>query len=291
MTRHFNRIALLGATVLAAGLLATTPAAAQQNQVPQNQRNQPQAQTQQNQRAQNQAQPQQTQRNEAQAQQQDRTNRLVIITMEEERNMPESMRARQVTEQELYRGIRASQLMDQDVYGLDGEELGEIQDIFVGRDGRITAIVVEGGGFLDIGDAAFRLPWNEVDLTPGTEGVRVRMTEDTAEAYGLFDGPETLATGPREYRMSELIGDYARLASGEGYGRVSDVVIGRDGRIAGVLVTRDIGWGGGAYAYPYYGYGYGFDPGRDYYGLPFANSERAAAGPRVDHDRFDDDLL
>ncbi|MGK7870534.1 PRC-barrel domain-containing protein [Falsiroseomonas sp. E2-1-a20] len=218
-------------------------------------------------------------------------NTLVIFSRSEERNLPEGQRARQVTAEELYRGVRASRIMGQEVYGGDGEDLGDVKDIFVGRDGRVSAIVVEGGGFLDIGDAAFRVPWNEVNLTPGAAGIRIRMTEETAEDYDLFDGPETLITGPREYRISELIGDYARLSNGAGYGRVSDVVIGRDRRISGVLVTRGIGWGGGAYGFPYYGYGYGFEPGNDYYGLPHATTEAAAMAPRIDYGLFDDGIL
>jgi sporulation protein YlmC with PRC-barrel domain len=219
------------------------------------------------------------------------SNTLVIISRAEEQRMPESQRARRVTAAELYRGVRASRVMDQEVYGGDGEDLGDVKDIFVGRDGRISAIVVEGGGFLDIGDAAFRVPWNEVNLTPGVAGIRIRMTEETAEDYDLFDGPETLVSGPREFRISELIGDYARLSDGAGFGRVSDVVISPEGRISGVLVTRDIGWGGGAYGYPYYGYGYGFEPGNDYYGLPFASTDAAATAPRIDHGLFDDGIL
>jgi hypothetical protein len=166
-----------------------------------------------------------------------------------------------------------------------------VQDIFVNADGQVTSIVVEAGGFLDIGDAAFRVKWSDVNLTPGRDGVQIPMTENKAERRGLFDGPETIATGAREFRLSELIGDYTRLRGGAGYGRVSDVVLSREGKMLGMVVTRDIGWGGGLYGYPFYGWGYGFDPGNNYYALPFGTADEAARAPKLDYRRFEPGVL
>lgn len=191
-----------------------------------------------------------------------------------------------VTADDLYRGFRATRLLGQDVKGPNGKEIGEVQDILVDHEGKIAAIVVEAGGFLDIGDAAFRVKWSDVKTTPGQDGIEVPITEATAERYGLFDGPETLAPNPREFRVSEIIGDSARLRNGTGYGRVSNVVFGRDGRMLGVLVGRDIGYGAGIYGYPYYGYGYGWTPGLAHYALPYDNAGLAARAPRIDYGRF-----
>lgn len=236
-------------------------------------------------------QPAQGQQAQARSDGERQGNLLVIMPSGLEARLPEGARARPVTAEQLQRGMSARRLLDQDVYGAAGDELGEVQDIFIGTDGRVTAIVVEGGGFLDIGDAAFRIPWNEVDLTPGVEGIRVQLTEENAERRDLFDGPETVMTGPREYRVSELIGDYVRLRSGEGFGRVSDVVIGEDGRVTGVVGMRGAGLGGGLFGYPYYGYSYGFDPGLSYYALPFATVEEASQAPRIDRERLDQGVL
>lgn len=267
---------LLAATMVTLAALAftATPSPAQQTQ---RQGQSPQGQTQQ-------------QAGSTKSSSADR-NTLVLMPSDVEVQLPANQRATKVTEGELYKGVRASRLMDQDVYGSNANEIGEVQDVLVGPDGKIRAIVVEAGGFLDIGDAAFRIPWNEVNLTPGTEGVQIKMTEATAERYDLFDGPETVFTGPREFRLSELIGDYARLQDGTGYGLVSDVVISREGRISGVIVTRDIGLGAGAYGYPYYGYGYGFDPGFNWYGMPYSSPDQAAMAPRIDYGLFDEGLL
>ena len=218
-------------------------------------------------------------------------NMIVLIDPSVEVRLPVEQRARPVGAEALYKGIRASRLMDQDVYGPNGNRIGEVQDIFVNADGQVTSIVVEAGGFLDIGDAAFRVKWSDVSLTPGRDGVQIPTAENKAERYGLFDGPETVTTGPREFRLSELIGDYTRLRDGTGYGRVSDVALSREGKVLGVVVTRDIGWGGGLYGYPFYGYGYGFDPGNNYYALPFGTAEEAARAPRLEQRRFEPGIL
>lgn len=266
--------ALLAATALvAAAALWSAAAPAQQQQQPQQQ------------------QGQQGAARQGAAADQNSPNTLVLIIPDVEVRLPPEQRARPVSAEALYKGVRASQLMDQDVHGPNGNQLGEVEDILVNADGQVTAIVVEGGGFLDIGDAAFRVKWSDVNLTPGRDGVQVPITENKAERRGLFDGPETVATGAREFRLSELIGDYTRLRGGMGYGRVSDVVLSREGKVLGVLVTRDIGWGGGLFGYPFYGYGYGFDPGYNYYAMPFATAEEAARAPRLDRKRFEPGLL
>jgi hypothetical protein len=83
----------------------------------------------------------------------------------------------------------------------------------------------------------------------------------------------------RNWRLTELIGDYARLDGGEGpgrvgYGRVTDAVLSRGGEILAVIVHPDIRYGAdGPYAWPFYGVDYGFDPGAPSYDLPAGMTE------------------
>ena len=198
--------------------------------------------------------------------------------------------------EELYRsGWRAGQLIGANVIGQSGEEIGNVENIMIGPDGKVLSIIAEIGGFLDIGDTHVNVPWNEVRFTSGTESVKVPLTEENLDQYSLFGDEEQLgrgaasrihrlddpATGPRVWRATELTGDYVRLQGGEAYGYVDDLIFNRDGTLRAVSVTRDVGYGeAGPYAYPYYGYGYGaFDPGLDYYGLPYAEGEVAEVEP------------
>ena len=189
--------------------------------------------------------------------------------------------------QNLYQGWRARQLLGSAVLTQDGRTIGQVRDIVVDKDGRIEALIMEGGGPLQLPDSVYRIPWSEVDLTPGKPGVVADLSDAKRPRYGLFPGSEGVATLPREFRVNEVIGDYARLQTGHGYGYVTDVVFTGDGRLGAVLVTRQTGAAGTTTAFPFPGVQSPWDPGASYFGLPHVTVEQAdKAGVVVDASRF-----
>src|SRR5688572_16809220 len=60
---------------------------------------------------------------------------------------------------ELRNGISLNRVVGMDVRGRNGESLGEVQNVIINRQGRIAALVVDAGGFLNIGDRHFRIPF------------------------------------------------------------------------------------------------------------------------------------
>ncbi|MCB5177457.1 MULTISPECIES: PRC-barrel domain-containing protein [Microvirga] len=193
----------------------------------------------------------------------------------------------------LYQGWRSRQLIGQGVTRKGGEQIGTVRDLIIDADGRLAALVIEGGGALGIPDAVYRIPWNEVNLTPGQNGVTVSLADNSEKPqYGLFPGTEGVSTLPREFRLTEVIGDYARLQTGYGYGYVTDAVFSQEGRLIAVLVSRDAASGGGTFAFPYPGTTGRWDPGASYYGLPFVTESQAeTAGLRIDPQRFQKSAL
>ncbi len=189
--------------------------------------------------------------------------------------------------------MSADEFLGTEVYGAGGEEIGDVEDLVVSSDGRVVSLIAEVGGFWDIGDTHVSIPWTEVVARPGG-GVLVPVTEDTVDEYSLFAGEEpdvaTLSEevrsglddqelGPRAWRISELVGDFARIRQDEGfrdYGYVSDVLI-DGGRVVAAVVNPDYTYGiRGPIAYPYYGEG--FRPGSRYYDMPYDEDEvRAGA--------------
>ncbi|MGQ9368421.1 PRC-barrel domain-containing protein [Azospirillum sp. ST 5-10] len=193
---------------------------------------------------------------------------------------------------------------DVDVHGPAGEEIGDIENIVVGPDGRIRSVIAEVGGFWDIGDTHVNVPWDQVTWDKARERVTIPVTEESVDDYAV-DVEETgwlsaseagqrvqavdddLEVGPRAWLVSELIGDYARLREGVDYGYVDDVIFGQDGGVQAVVVRPDSGYGtSGYFGYPYYGYGYGFDPGQNYYEMPYTEGDVAGVDP-LDYDAFD----
>jgi hypothetical protein len=126
-----------------------------------------------------------------------------------------------------------------------------------------------------------------VTRTPARDSVAVDLSTGQWPQYGLFPGTDGVMTLPREFRLTEVLGDYARLQTGYGYGYVTDVVFSGDGRMIAVLISRDAAAGGGTFAFPYPGTTGPWDPALSYYGLPFVTESQATmAGLRVDPKRF-----
>lgn len=201
------------------------------------------------------------------------------------------------TYDELYaEGITAEQMLDADVYGPTGEEIGSIENVIVDQNDQIVAVIAQVGGFWDIGDTHIAVPWNEVKMMAGQEGFQIPVTADTVADYGLYADEmivtkealqqtqvvdDDLETGPQTWKLTSLIDDYATLRGGAGYGYVDDAVFTREGQLKAVVVQPDYsGYGvGGPYAYPFHGFRYGWQPGADFYEMPYTRDELAGVEP------------
>lgn len=156
---------------------------------------------------------------------------------------------------ELYDGWRATELLDAEAKGKSGETVGEIEDLIIGKDGEIKAAVIEGGGFMDIGDTHARIPWDKVERTK-TNAVNLPFDEDDFNSDVLVDVDDYSAR-EGNYRLRELIGDTVRDGRGAGYGYVRDVIFSQDDMAEAVIVNPDYTYGyGGSHPVPYSATGY-----------------------------------
>ncbi len=150
----------------------------------------------------------------------------------------------------LANGWRASALMDADVYGTGGEQIGEVHNLIVNADGQINSIIVEAGTFLDIGDNHFRVSWNDLQVAPDLDRVNVPVSEANVDQFSLFEGEQlSRPVGTDEYRFTELVGTTASLQDGIGYGMVDDLVFSPEGELNAIVAQPRVGTGW--YAFPY----------------------------------------
>ena len=178
---------------------------------------------------------------------------------------------------------RASALIDLDAYNAEGESVGEIHDILVRPDGTIDSVIIEGGGFLDIGDSHVRVKWDEMKFRDGAEkNVIVPLDPERLTDFSLFDDSEN--AGPRAdenlVRMSTMLHRTVRLSDGSSFGYVDDYLV-TDGRIASMVVRPDIRFGNSrhqSYATPYDAHAYGYSPGYDFYILPYSEKQMTELG-------------
>ncbi len=78
--------------------------------------------------------------------------------------------------------IAAKQVQGTNVYGLDLEKLGTVEDVMIDkRSGRIAYAILSFGGFLGIGDRFYPLPWEKLKYDPEMGGYVVDIDRGMLE--------------------------------------------------------------------------------------------------------------
>jgi sporulation protein YlmC with PRC-barrel domain len=97
-------------------------------------------------------------------------------------------------------GWLATELMGEDIYNStadDAENIGEVNDFVLDREGGIAAVVVGVGGFLGIGQKNVAIAWDDLELVVDADGENrlvANMTREQLEAAADFDRAEWLAS-------------------------------------------------------------------------------------------------
>jgi sporulation protein YlmC with PRC-barrel domain len=190
----------------------------------------------------------------------------------------------------------ARDMLYREVASEQGETVGDVEDIIIGPDGFVQAVIIESGGFFDIGDTHVRVPWNEFDV-PMDHGEKpvVPVTNENIDEYdvgkgiaGEFKVVDEDRFRPRGWRANEIIGDHAVTSDGRYAGLIDDLVFNGDGKVEAVIIAaRHIPSPppNGEYIYPHYGYEGGFQPGYDRYELHLDSIELDELEP-FDRDRI-----
>jgi sporulation protein YlmC with PRC-barrel domain len=98
-------------------------------------------------------------------------------------------RDRFITRQEMDH-FTADNLIGSSVQGVDGEEIGQIADLLIDRDGSVAGVVVGVGGFLGMGERNVALSWDAIQLATDEDGqpvAHVDVDEGTLENAPEFE--------------------------------------------------------------------------------------------------------
>lgn len=156
-------------------------------------------------------------------------------------------------QQDLYEnGISLDNLLGGDVVDRSGNTVGSVEDFVVGADSsRVVGLIVETGGFLDIGDHHVLIPFDEANIR-GENEVQVDVSGSTAEELSMFREIEGQSLRNSKSRASEILGGLA-YSDGEPYGHVEDLIFNSDGDILATVVQTDVMYDSDyLYAWPYY---------------------------------------
>jgi sporulation protein YlmC with PRC-barrel domain len=80
---------------------------------------------------------------------------------------------------------RASKLVGLNVYNNNDEDIGDINEIIVSKDGKIESVVVGVGGFLGMGEHSVAVPFSEI-----------KFSEEPRRTAARTDAPATTANPP-----------------------------------------------------------------------------------------------
>ncbi|WP_133251606.1 PRC-barrel domain-containing protein [Zavarzinia aquatilis] len=81
--------------------------------------------------------------------------------------------------------IRAGALIGADVTNAAGEDVGEVTDLVIGSDNKVSTAIVSVGGFLGVGDKLVAIALADLTVTPDEDGaltVKVAASKDQLKA-------------------------------------------------------------------------------------------------------------
>lgn len=85
--------------------------------------------------------------------------------------------------------VAASNWIDREIYGKNGNQFGEIDDLVIKRSGKVKKVTIEVGGFLDIGDKLVAVSLDELQNLMEKENGKIILdtTEEQMENRKEFD--------------------------------------------------------------------------------------------------------
>ena len=88
---------------------------------------------------------------------------------------------------EASRTITADDLLSADLHGMNGEDLGSVEDLVMGKDGQMSYLIVGHGGFLGVGEKQIAVPFESAKISQDNDVVFINATEESLEKAPAFD--------------------------------------------------------------------------------------------------------
>lgn len=71
----------------------------------------------------------------------------------------------------------------------DAQNIGDVNDLVIGSDGKVTSVVIGVGGFLGVGEKSVEMPYDKIEWTErnGDRWIVVAATKEELDALPAFD--------------------------------------------------------------------------------------------------------
>ena len=95
--------------------------------------------------------------------------------------------------------IAAEKVNGNDVYNLEGDKLGEVEDVMLDKfTGQVAYAVLSFGGFLGMGEKQYPLPWSTLKYDTQKDGYVVNVDKELLKAAPSYER-DTAFTWTPEY--------------------------------------------------------------------------------------------
>ena len=92
----------------------------------------------------------------------------------------------------------SDEIVGSEVFDKQGQELGNVRNLLIDKDGRVKAAVISLGGIFGVGDRLVQVPWNQIEVKPKPDDLddfMVTATRDTLQNAPQYDENRTAAAG------------------------------------------------------------------------------------------------
>jgi len=100
--------------------------------------------------------------------------------------------------------MRADKLIGASVYNAEGKEVGSVKDIIFDKDGKIVGVVLKVGGLLGIGGKSVGIKWNEVEVQPQDDVLKVNYTEEQLKVVPDFKTQDAIAAEQQQQQQQSM---------------------------------------------------------------------------------------
>ena len=101
--------------------------------------------------------------------------------------------------------ISSDRVQGTEVYAMDGNHIGEIQNLMIDKvSGRVAYAVMTFGGFLGMGESRYPIPWSKLTYDVGLGGYRTDLTEDQVR-----NSPQTDSSTTYDQTTNRRLYDYS----------------------------------------------------------------------------------
>jgi sporulation protein YlmC with PRC-barrel domain len=97
--------------------------------------------------------------------------------------------------------LRAEQMIGADVRNMENEDIGEIEDVVLAKEGGASYVVLSHGGFLGLGEKQVAVPFEQLKVAGEYDVYYVDMTEELIETAPSFERGSRDWLGDEEWRQ------------------------------------------------------------------------------------------